>query len=167
MKTLITLAEGISPDFNWLKRAYDADDFWAELFKDIETQEVILPSGTTLFHGTTSSWNPKKIEGPAWFGDFTLAKDYATSVFYYEEPVIHEYVTTRPYRLLLTNGEIGRRMMALLDVGEIITKDLAESVIENGYEGWKEPDTNGEIMLGDTSGLRYVRSLKDKLPFRK
>lgn len=160
MRTLIYLIEGQGPDFEWLERAYAADNFWEELFKNIDVSTTVLPSGTKLFHGTIPNWNPEDINGPAWFGDFKVAKTYATSVFYYEKPIIHEYATTRPYNLLVVEGEIGRRMMALLDGGEIIMTDLAQTVLENGFEGWQdgEKGSHHEIMLGDTSGLRYVAS---------
>jgi mRNA-degrading endonuclease YafQ of YafQ-DinJ toxin-antitoxin module len=147
-------------EFSWYDEASDAPDIWAELFKGVQTREYILPAETQLFHGTANDWAPDEIRGPAWFGNAEMATSYAHDVFQHEAAVVHAYETTRPYRLLLLEkgSEITNRMMAMMDGGETLPEDMALGVIEDGgFEGWIEED--GEIMLGDMSGLRFVGSL--------
>lgn len=148
--------------YRWYEDAYEnSDDIWSDLFKGVETHTFTLPAGTKLYHGTASDWKPSEIKGPAWFGSYEMARTYVTNVFAHENPVIHLYETTRPYRLL----ELGRgskldaRMLAMMDGGDVIPRDMALAVIEAGFEGWAERRTGGEIMLGDLSGIRHIDTL--------
>lgn len=152
MRKWIDLVEA---DSEWLDSMYD-DFNWDKLFHNVETEHFILRTGYELFHATSGDWNPEEIDSPAWFGDYNLALGYGNNVFGYSNTRVYKYITTRDYRLLLLDpsSEIMARMRLLMDGGDILMKDMALAVIDQGWDGWYEPD--GEIMLGDPSGLKFL-----------
>jgi hypothetical protein len=94
-----------------------------------------------------------------------MAHQYAHAVFNHDHPTVYHYVTAKPYRLLLIDGEIGKRIFGIMDGGEVIPSDVALTICEGGWDGWIEPN-GGEIMIGDPSGLKPENVLGEGVDYR-
>jgi hypothetical protein len=138
---------------------------------------VLLPEGTTLFHGTLRPFEISELKTWSWFAThlnspigmlFEHWPDAGTAITWDKvHPRIYEMITTKPLHLELQNPngwDLAQRVQGpLLDYNA--DSILAKAVVTSGRQGVISPYMEEEIRIA-LPGVEFLRIVRE-LPVRK